>query len=63
MHSNESIVPKEGYLYPVLKKMEQLKLIKSYWNVNDVNRPKKFYKIMPRGQKYLQEPGETKRVS
>jgi PadR family transcriptional regulator PadR len=44
--SSGSIIWKEGSLYPVLKKMETNKLIKSYWNVKDHDRPRKYYKIL-----------------
>lgn len=40
---------KEGSMYPVLKKLGELKLIKSYWNVKDFDRPRKYYKIQPKG--------------
>jgi DNA-binding PadR family transcriptional regulator len=47
--SSGRIVWKEGSLYPVLKKMEINKLIKSYWNVKDHVRPRKYYKILQKG--------------
>jgi len=45
---------KEGSLYPVLSKMEKRKLIKSYWNVKDYDRPRKYYSILQKGQKELE---------
>jgi DNA-binding PadR family transcriptional regulator len=47
--SSGRIIWKEGSLYPVLKKMETKKLIKSYWNVKDHDRPRKYYKILVKG--------------
>lgn len=47
------IVWKEGSLYPVLKKMETLKYIKSYWDVKHFDRPRKYYKIMATGDEAL----------
>ncbi|NOR74456.1 MAG: PadR family transcriptional regulator [Draconibacterium sp.] len=49
------IIWKEGSLYPVLKKMETKKLIKSYWNVKDHDRPRKYYKILKTGLDELEE--------
>jgi DNA-binding PadR family transcriptional regulator len=49
---------KEGSLYPVLKKMEELKYIKSYWNVKDFDRPRKYYKILAEGEKALVDSRE-----
>ena len=45
---------KEGSLYPVLSKMEQRKLTKSYWNVKDHDRPRKYYKILQKGHEELE---------
>ena len=38
--------------------MEQLKYIKSYWNVKQFDRPRKYYKIMAGGVKALTEAKE-----
>jgi len=51
--SNGRIHWKEGSLYPVLKKMQDLKYIKSYWNTEDFDRPRKYYKILAGGKKEL----------
>lgn len=53
--SNGRLIWKEGSLYPVLKKMEKLKYIKSYWNVKEFGRPRKYYKILAGGEKALKE--------
>lgn len=49
---------KEGSLYPILKKLEELKYIKSYWEVNDAERPRKYYTITALGKKALIESRE-----
>ena len=51
--SNGVIVWKEGSLYPVLKKMEGLGYVRSYWNVKDHGRPRKYYSIQKKGQDAL----------
>lgn len=56
--SNSRLIWKEGSLYPVLKKMENLKYIKSYWNVKDFDRPRKYYKLLAGGQKALNDSKE-----
>lgn len=45
---------KEGSMYPVLSKMEKRKLIKSYWNIKDHDRPRKYYTILQKGHKELE---------
>jgi DNA-binding PadR family transcriptional regulator len=44
---------KEGSLYPVLKKLENEKKIKSYWQVNSTERPRKYYTILDAGKNEL----------
>lgn len=56
--SSGRIIWKEGSLYPVLKKMESLKYIKSYWNVKQFDRPRKYYKILATGVTALEESKE-----
>ena len=51
--SNGRIIWKEGSLYPVLKKMESLNYIKSYWDVKHFDRPRKYYKIQAEGDEAL----------
>lgn len=50
-NSQKEITWKEGCLYPVLRKMEKTGLIKSYWNVKDESKYRKYYKILSKGQK------------
>ncbi len=40
-----------GSIYPVLNKLEKRKLIKSYWNIKDLDRPRKYYKLLDAGKK------------
>ena len=56
--SNERIKWKEGSIYPVLKKLEAKKLIKSYWNLKKDLRPRKYYSISKFGKKVLNEEKE-----
>lgn len=44
----------EGSIYPVLKKMEATGLIKSYWRVEDNERPRKYYTLLEAGRTELQ---------
>jgi PadR family transcriptional regulator, regulatory protein PadR len=52
--SKGTIEWKEGSIYPVLKKLENTGLIESYWNVEGVQRPRKYYAIKKDGKKQLQ---------
>ncbi len=56
--SNERIKWKEGSIYPVLKKLEAKKLIKSYWNLKKDLRPRKYYSISKLGKRALNEEKE-----
>jgi len=46
---------KEASIYPVLKKLESNKMIKSYWKVQAGERPRRYYSILPEGQKQLEK--------
>ena len=46
---------KEASIYPVLKKMEKSGLIKSYWKIDDIERPRKYYTLLTKGNIQLQE--------
>ena len=56
--SEGKLIWKEGSLYPVLKKMEKSGYIKSYWNVKDYDRPRKYYKITSKGVKLMDKEKE-----
>ncbi|WP_339734592.1 PadR family transcriptional regulator [uncultured Sunxiuqinia sp.] len=51
--SDGSIKWKEASIYPVLKKLEKEGLIRSYWKVEDKERPRKYYTILDEGKKQL----------
>ena len=40
---------KEGTLYPCLHRLEESKLIESYWELSAENKPRKYYKITRSG--------------
>ena len=44
---------KEGNLYPVIKRLEQIKYIQYYWDRKNSKRPRKVYRITVRGRKAL----------
>ena len=44
----------EGSIYPVLKKMEMQGMIKSYWKMEDNERPRKYYNLLDQGVIELQ---------
>jgi len=46
---------REASIYPVLKKMENSGMIKSYWIVNEGERPRKYYTILADGQEQLEK--------
>jgi len=51
--SSEKINWKEASIYPVLKKMENSGMIKSYWKVEENQRPRKYYTILADGKEQL----------
>lgn len=51
--SNGMIKWNEGSIYPVLKKMEAQGMIKSYWRVQDNERPRKYYNLLDAGKTEL----------
>ncbi len=53
--TNKQINWKEASIYPVLKKMEKSGLIKSYWKVQDNQRPRKYYTLLSDGKKQLEK--------
>lgn len=46
---------KEASIYPVLKKLENSGMIKSYWKVNEGERPRKYYTLLADGKKQLEQ--------
>src|SRR5665647_120544 len=52
--TNDEIKWKGASIYPVLKKLESRGLIKSYWKVQDNERPRKYYTILAEGKKQFE---------
>lgn len=48
----------EGSIYPVLKKMEAQGMIKSYWRMEENERPRKYYSLLEPGKLELQTEKE-----
>jgi DNA-binding PadR family transcriptional regulator len=53
-NSNKEITWNEASIYPVVKKLENKGLIKSYWKVIENERPRKYYTILSDGIKQLE---------
>ncbi|MCB2307533.1 PadR family transcriptional regulator [Clostridium estertheticum] len=45
----------EGTLYPALKRLEEKKLVESYWQENELSGKRKYYKITDEGKITLNE--------
>lgn len=52
--SNGKIKWNEGSIYPVLKKLEAQGMIKSYWRMEENERPRKYYALLEPGKLELQ---------
>jgi DNA-binding PadR family transcriptional regulator len=45
---------KQGFLYPTLQRMEEAKVVRSYWRKSDASGPdRKYYRLTPRGKTLL----------
>jgi len=53
--SNGGITWKEASIYPVLKKLENNEMIRSYWKVQQDERPRKYYTLLAEGEKQLEK--------
>ena len=53
---------KEASIYPVLKKLENNGMIKSYWKVQQGERPRKYYSILANGNEQLEQNMEEWRL-
>jgi len=53
--SNGGITWKEASIYPVLKKLENNGMIRSYWKVQQDERPRKYYTLLDEGEKQLEK--------
>lgn len=56
--SNNKMKWKDGMLYPVLHKLENEKLIESFWQTSDNGRSRKYYKIKPSGKAIIETQKE-----
>lgn len=57
---NGSFKPSHGLMYPILRKLEEEKLVAAEWEGQDPSkRTKRFYKITPRGRLALEEETEN----
>jgi DNA-binding PadR family transcriptional regulator len=45
----------EGTVYPVLHRLEKRGLIQSTWRVGETARPRRYYRVTPKGRKALAE--------
>ncbi|MGV8133597.1 MAG: PadR family transcriptional regulator [Mangrovibacterium sp.] len=53
--SNNEIKWQVAGIYPVLKKLEDNNMIKSYWKVQADQRPRRYYSIEADGKKQLEQ--------
>ncbi len=53
--TNSEIKWQEASIYPVLKKLENSGMIKSYWKVQETERPRRYYTILPDGKLQLEQ--------
>jgi len=53
MKSNHLYSMSEGTLYPALQRLEQKKLLKSYWGDSEAGGRRKYYNITETGKKEL----------
>ena len=54
VYTDGNFVWQEASIYPLLKKMENSGLIKSYWKMSKSERPRKYYTILDEGKKQLE---------
>lgn len=43
----------DGMLYPIMHRLEKKQLVEAYWGKSPTGRKRKYYKILPLGQKEL----------
>ena len=51
--SNGVLKWKEGTLYPLLHRLEGQKLIAAKWQDGDAGKPRKYYRLTPKGRRKL----------
>ena len=53
-HTSEDVLQVEhGSLYPALHRLEERRLIASFWGTSENNRKAKYYRITPAGRRHL----------
>ncbi|MBL4576701.1 MAG: PadR family transcriptional regulator [Opitutaceae bacterium] len=57
--SSETLLVKQGSLYPCLHRLERKGLIKAKWGVSENNRKAKFYRLTVRGRKQFEKETAT----
>jgi PadR family transcriptional regulator, regulatory protein PadR len=45
----------DGMLYPILHRLEEQKLIESFWGASDTGRKRKYYRIKDEGRRALEK--------
>lgn len=58
LRSENAFTFKEGTLYPILHNFESNGYVKSYWQVSESGRKRKYYKITKKGIKALTDSKE-----
>ena len=58
LRSRESLLVRQGALYPALHRLEDAGLVKAHWGVSDNNRRAKFYSLTASGKKQLVQETE-----
>ena len=53
--TNDRIKWREASIYPVLKKLENSGMIRSYWKHMENERPRKYYTILAEGEKQFEQ--------
>jgi PadR family transcriptional regulator, regulatory protein PadR len=51
--SDEVLQVEHGSLYPALHRLEDRRLLASFWGTSENNRKAKYYRITPAGKKHL----------
>jgi PadR family transcriptional regulator PadR len=49
------LLSSQGTVYPLLNRLHEAGLVSSYWEVNDLDRPRRYYEISKAGRRELSE--------
>ena len=55
IRSRDLLQVEEGSLYPALQRLLKDRLVKAEWEISAANRRVRTYRIMPAGEKYLEQ--------